>query len=796
MTHIALGTKAETLAALAARGVPVPSSMFFTVEEWRRDRSGVLHLMQSRFGGVSEGVAVRSSSRGEDGAVSSMAGAFTSVLHVRVDDAVALADAVERVIASYRGDRDDQVLVQRMVVDPVVSGVMMTRALDDGGPYCVVNYDDVSGRTDTITGGVGESKTVSIYRGASSQDFDSARLRRLFQLGLELEGVCGHHAIDIEFVVDRSETVHVLQVRPISRALDWHPADDAALANRIDAATTALDRHSAPKPGQVGRRTILGIMPDWNPAEILGRSPRPLATSLYRNLITESVWREARASMGYRSLAEGELMVTIADQPFIDVRASFNSLLPAGISEPTAALLVDAWLDRLDRHPELHDKVEFDVAITALDLSFERTLSERYPGLLSEHAVAEFRSALQRLTDRCMSTADDASLATAERHVAALAAQVDADVPAGAGTVTDMVDRVRRQLDDCREHGTRPFAVIARHSFIAESWLRSLIARGVLSDARVQGLRASIRTVSGEMSRDLANVQSGGMSLAAFLQRYGHLRPSTYDILSPRYADRAELFASAHVPAAVTDAQGPFVLTTEEARRLSTALTACGLQITAGDFVEYVQRAIVGREHAKFVFTRVLSDAIEALAAIGQLRGLSRDQVSMLTLEEMLAVDGDAPASVGRALSHTAEARRRAFQHARTVRLSYLLRSARDVAIVPQHRSAPNFATRVRHTGETVFLDATSRVPVSLTGKIVCIENADPGFDWVFTQGIAGLITKFGGANSHMAVRCAEYGLAAAIGCGELLFERIRRARYCAIDGEARSVQPLEGAVA
>ena len=57
-----------------------------------------------------------------------------------------------------------------------------------------------------------------------------------------------------------------------------------------------------------------------------------------------------------------------------------------------------------------------------------------------------------------------------------------------------------------------------------------------------------------------------------------------------------------------------------------------------------------------------------------------------------------------------------------------------------------------------------------LSGKIILIESADPGFDWIFGANIGGLITKFGGANSHMAIRCAEFGIPAAIGVGEGVF--------------------------
>ena len=69
-----------------------------------------------------------------------------------------------------------------------------------------------------------------------------------------------------------------------------------------------------------------------------------------------------------------------------------------------------------------------------------------------------------------------------------------------------------------------------------------------------------------------------------------------------------------------------------------------------------------------------------------------------------------------------------------------------------------------------------------LSGKIVVLEKADPGYDWIFTHGIAGLVTKYGGAASHMTIRCAEFRIPAAIGCGELLYARVARSERVRLD--------------
>lgn len=75
-------------------------------------------------------------------------------------------------------------------------------------------------------------------------------------------------------------------------------------------------------------------------------------------------------------------------------------------------------------------------------------------------------------------------------------------------------------------------------------------------------------------------------------------------------------------------------------------------------------------------------------------------------------------------------------------------------------------------------LSASNRTsPTLLEGCIVMIPQADPGYDWIFGQNIAGLVTMYGGANSHMAIRAAEFGLPAAIGVGEKTYRSLSDAR-------------------
>ncbi|MGH6661243.1 MAG: PEP-utilizing enzyme, partial [Rhodospirillales bacterium] len=49
--------------------------------------------------------------------------------------------------------------------------------------------------------------------------------------------------------------------------------------------------------------------------------------------------------------------------------------------------------------------------------------------------------------------------------------------------------------------------------------------------------------------------------------------------------------------------------------------------------------------------------------------------------------------------------------------------------------------------------------------------------------------TQYGGANSHMAIRCAEFGLPAAIGCGEKTFEALLEARVVLLNCASRNIE-------
>ena len=95
--------------------------------------------------------------------------------------------------------------------------------------------------------------------------------------------------------------------------------------------------------------------------------------------------------------------------------------------------------------------------------------------------------------------------------------------------------------------------------------------------------------------------------------------------------------------------------------------------------------------------------------------------------------------------------------------------------------SVPNFVSNEIVDSDTIYLEK-GKSSLDINNKIVMIDNADPGFDWIFGYKIKGLITKYGGANSHMTIRCNELNIPAAIGCGEIMFKNLLKEKKLSLN--------------
>ena len=144
---LAKSTKGRTLSYLQERlsNFVVPECMLISCSQWKTDEQASIGAIAQCFG--ERVLVVRSSASDEDGESGARAGEYHSVLNVPATDSIAIKAAVSEVMDSYvkkgSGFFDQEVLVQEMVGNVVLSGVVFTHELNTGAPYCVINYDDI-----------------------------------------------------------------------------------------------------------------------------------------------------------------------------------------------------------------------------------------------------------------------------------------------------------------------------------------------------------------------------------------------------------------------------------------------------------------------------------------------------------------------------------------------------------------------------------------------------------------------------------------------------------------------------
>ena len=768
------GSKPDVLRALAplVHDVHIDTGVVVTVD----DRVGAPDAVARSLirSGSHGAVIVRSCADNEDSAKASFAGQYISVVVPDAGDPAMLADALERVVASYPDTSRRRVFVQAWRNPVDVAAVVTTRVLGSDAPYYVLAVDADSGRTDMVTSGTSQATSTwyvhrawatRIVRGQLVTPLPE-QVRQMVSASVDVECVAGADRLDLELAID-GEGVHLFQARPMAYPARVSPGTDAAVAAVVDQASQDVEAATA-GPSLAGG-LFFSTMADWNPAEMIGRRPRPLALSLYQWLITNHTWAAQRADYGYRDLRGVRLMSTIGGQPYVDVRASLGSFIPAGLPDSVARNIVGTQIARLRADPALHDRVEFEVALPDATFALEDRLAALVQAGMDRRSARPLREAVRTITREGVArlAGDQAALA-------------NLPLP-GTAPVEDPFVAVRQRLSQARR-AALVFAHLARTAFVATDLLRSLTATGLASQGDLARFMRSVGTVTVTMQRDARRVRAGRLTWRGFVARYAHLRPGTYDVTVRSYGEDPDAYLKPYLLTAggSTRARGRARVLWPARRSGAVAEALAGLDIglDEGTLVGFCRNAISAREQGKFTYSAWVSSVLDAVVEIGARVGIDRGDLAYLTVDDILS----ASAANDRGwLTHLIAQRREAVVITDLVELPDCLWAAGQCRYFERPACRPNYVGTGRISGP-VRVDPRPTDPPH-PGDVVAFTAADPGFDWMFAHRPGGLVTCYGGANSHLAVRCAELGIPAAIGVGTEIYRQIAAAGSITIDG-------------
>lgn len=347
-----------------------------------------------------------------------------------------------------------------------------------------------------------------------------------------------------------------------------------------------------------------------------------------------------------------------------------------------------------------------------------------------------------------------------------------------------LIDKIYWLIKDVKRYGTLPFAGVARAGFIAVQILKSLVDEKIITKKDYDTFLNSLNTVSKQLSTDINNLPKSD-----FLDTYGHLRPGTYDILSSRYDEAYDSYFT-NISSKVDENINTFEFSQEQKENIEKLILKNELKTNFDDLMIFIKESIEGRESVKFVFTKHLSEILKYIEEFGQRFDFDKSELAFIDIQEIINLYATLDhRDVKDILKSDIEKNKEFYQYTKAIKLPSIIVNEADIYNFFLEDNEANFITLKRIKATIIKEEDISSN--DLEDKIICIKSADPGYDYLFSKNIGGLITCYGGANSHMAIRCAEMGIPAVIGCGENNFLKYSSAKTIEIDASNKQVKIL-----
>ena len=762
-----LSSKAQNLIflnELNLKNSKIPKFYKFTVEELRKFQYEIIENIQNN---LKKKIIIRSSFFLEDSKNNSMAGEFEGSSNL-YNNKKNIINAINKILSQYKKKSKkkahyfkSEIIFQNYILDTIYSGVLTNFCIKDGSNYFVVNYDDISGSTDTVTSGtkIG-GRVINVFRDEIS-NIRSKNLKKIITATTEIEKKIGIFPFDLEFCINKNGEVYILQIRPLTTIKNWKKFSKYEIKKILDHNKKKFSRINN-KNSEHGKYPVFGLMPDWNPAEMIGNQPSELTYSIYSKLITNNAWSKARDEMGYAKINK-PLMYRFTGKPYIDTRLSFASLIPKEIPNKLSVKLVEHWSKELISKPYLHDKIEFEIADGSFDLNTKHKVNNNY-NFLSKKEKNNYIFSLKKIKKNQINNYK-IKFNNINKKLIHLENSRSLLIENFLKNNNEIQINLKNFLSLIESNGIVPFAKYARNAFIAKKFLNSFLENKIINQKKYNLILNSLDTITSTYVK-YSKLKNKKKKLE-FLNLFYHLRPGTYDINIKRLNDKLhprkiEKFNS------ILDfnEKAGNLLNSKERKKINFFLRKNHFSFGCEQLINYISSSIKLRENSKFIFTRSLSDVLEILKIYAKKKKLHLEKLNYHKIDDLIEKWN---------LKKTIKLNKRIVsskQKEELCKLPYLITTTSDFYIASILISKPNFITD-KKVESLIFVLGKNQRSNKIRNRIVVIENADPGYDWIFNYKIKGLITKYGGVNSHMSIRCHELNIPAAIGVGEETFDKI-----------------------
>lgn len=773
-------SKAENLnqiKKMKINGLLIPNFFSFSMKDFNINTNILLKRVSDLF---VKKVAIRSSSFGEDGKRSSHAGEFKSYLNIDPKNKEKVRDAILNVYESYKiKNLSQKILVQEMVEDVKISGVALSCDLTNYcESYIVCNYS-ISKNTTIVTSGNGKIKSFRYFKGSSLTKVP--KLSRIIIKKInKLSEKTKEKLIDIEFAIDSKDKFFLLQCRPV--IFNKQKKINSINPEYLKKLEKKIIKLQKPHPNLLGNTTFFGVMPDWNPAEMIGIKPKNMSKSLYKELITDKIWATQRSDYGFKDVMNNQLMSIFLGTPYIDVRTDFNSWIPKKLSHNTANKLLKYYLKKLKLKRDLHDSVEFNILFTCFNFNSKKIKDNLRKNNFQNKEINDVIKSLKDITSQSIKNFDKEMYKIknlqSKQNIIEQSKMYE-------------IDKIYWHIEFCKEFGTLPFAGLARIAFVAYDILNSLCEEGFINENQKILFLQKLETISQKIDKDFNTLPKKD-----FLKKHGHLRPNTYEITSLNYREGyKEYYGSKKKIKKYKNRNTNINFSKKQLMTIDHYLKKNGFNLNSLSLLEFMKKAIEAREYSKYIFTKSIDLIFHNILKIGKRLNIKRADLSYLEINDLLKLHFTLGSEdISKKFKNIIRKNKKEYGLNNYVCLPNIIIEPHNIYYNSENSNQGSFFGTNLINGNIFFLNenlSLSKQIKNLNNKIICIYNADPGFDFIFSKNILGLITCYGGSNSHMAIRCSEMNISSMIGVGQNNFGKIVNSKKIIIDPLAKKFSLL-----
>ena len=689
----------------------------------------------------SQKIMIRSNSSSEDKDYSSSAGKYLSIGPIEKTDLETIKKSWEMVINSYEEQDNQSVIFQNYIENAKSVSVLTSYKVGSDSAYRTFSTYYGS-ETDAITSGkYSEINNFFMHRSFDILPKKYEKYNVYLKIITQLEDLFKNKQLDIEMVLDKNNSPQLLQVRPLmgkklnkESIFDEKDVIDRNLKNYKKLNKTTADRF--------GTNQIYSNMSDMNPAEMIGKKPDNIAFGLYKFMFTDTTWNIQRGEFGYRKYSGGKLMELFNNVAYINVNHSLNSFLTRNLQKESCEEIINYQLNKLKENPHLHDSIEFDISRSSYVFDTVEEFSKEYKNIISPSEIIKWHNDLIQIDTQNKST-----LEKNKKIILSTFSKLDKSFEYSK----------KENIKLIRDTMALPFTHHSRLGFVYFAQLNSLLEKEVISEDQKKLLLLSVNSISTKMKADAYEVKIGKKTLEGFLDVYGHIRAGNYNLLSSNLKNNLNFTESL-----INNSEQPLednILPKDIYTNIEEYFTINEIPLEASAWIDMFQEGISTRENSKFYYTKGI-DGI--LNEVGEKNTSDRELFDLLDIEFNEENTSD--------------------MRLKNVLMPDLITSNEDFYFYEEMSKDGNYIGQGTVIGDVLLIENEANRPNNLENKIVVIPAADPGWDWIFNYKIKSLVTKYGGPNSHMAIRCAEHNIPAILGVGENNFMVISNSKSLKID--------------